>query len=61
MGSENQKALGERLPPEHHEDDSNDKPPAIIYDPSLDTFETVERGNPKCESWSLPIKTLLIS
>ena len=56
MGSENQKALGEPLPLEHHEDGSNDKPPAIIYDPSLDTFETVESGNLKGESWSLPIK-----
>ena len=61
MGSDNQKALGKRLPQEHHRDDSNHKPPAVIYDPSLDTFETVEGGYLKCESWSLPIKTLLIS
>ena len=58
MGSDNQKALGEQLPPEHHRGDSNNKPLAIIYDPSLDTFEMVESGNLKCVSWSLPIKTL---
>ena len=59
MGSDNQKTLGERLPPEHHRGDSNHKPQQIIYDPSLDTFETVESGNLNGESWSLPIRMLL--
>ena len=53
MGSDNQKTLGERLPPEHHRSDSNHKPQKIIYDPSLDTFETVDSGNLNGESWSV--------
>lgn len=58
MGSANQENLGQRLSAERRRSDWDHKPQAIVYDPSLDKFETVESGNLNSEWCTLAIGNL---
>ncbi|KAF6236763.1 hypothetical protein HO173_005054 [Letharia columbiana] len=55
MGSPNQEYLGQRLSAEHRTSNWDHKPQAIVYDPSLDKFETVERQNLNTDCNSFPV------